>query len=179
SPVLRQMLSELEPAPVYVMGRRFDYLAWNSVAEKLFAISATSLPYERNLIWRFFTDPMVREHFSHWEQIARGLLAEFRATSARYPGDERFEELIEALKHVSLEFCRWWQEHDAPRSLDGDKIMEHATLGHLEFKHLTLQVLSDPDVRVSLFMPNATTRTRLQWLLKDADQPEAERKLLT
>src|SRR5215472_10413760 len=75
SPVLRQMLSDLEPAPAYVMGRRFDYLAWNNAAEKIFAISAASLPYERNLIWRFFTDPMVREHFSHWEQIARGLLA--------------------------------------------------------------------------------------------------------
>jgi transcriptional regulator with XRE-family HTH domain len=179
SPVLRQMLADLDPAPAYVMGRRFDYLAWNNAAEKIFAISAASLPYERNLVWRFFTDPMMREHFSHWEQMARGLLAEFRATSARYPGDEWFEELIEALKQVSPEFCQWWQEHDAPRSLDGDKIMEHSTLGHLEFQHLTLQVLSDPDVRVSLYMPNAMTRRKLQRLLKDADQPEVERKLLT
>jgi transcriptional regulator with XRE-family HTH domain len=179
SPVLQQMLSDLEPAPAYVMGRRFDYLAWNNAAEKIFAISAASNPYECNLVWRFFTDPMMREHFSHWEQMARGLLAEFRATSARYPGDEWFEELIEALKQVSPEFCRWWQEHDAPRELAGDKIMEHATLGHLEFQHLTLQVLSDPDVRVSLYMPNAMTRTQLQRLLKDSDQPEVERKLLT
>lgn len=159
------MLSDLDPAPAYVMGRRFDYLAWNHAAEKVLAISAASLPNERNLVWRFFTDPMMREHFSHWEQMARGLLAEFRATSAHYPGDEWFEELIEALKQVSPEFCRWWQEHDAPRSLDGDKIMEHATLGHLEFQHLTLQVLSDPDVRVSLYMPNVMTRRKLQQLL--------------
>jgi transcriptional regulator with XRE-family HTH domain len=179
SPVLRQMLSDLEPAPAYVMGRRFDYLAWNNAAEKILAISAASLPYERNLVWRCFTDPMMREHFSHWEQMARGLLAEFRATSARYPGDEWFEELIEALKQVSPEFCRWWQEHDAPRELAGDKIMEHTTLGHLEFQHLTLQVLSDPDVRVTLYMPNQMTRTQLQRLLKDSDQPEVERKLLT
>lgn len=179
SPVLQQMLSDLDPVPAYVMGRRFDYLAWNTVAEKIFAISAASFSYERNLVWRFFTDPMMREHFSHWEQIARGLLAEFRATSTRYPGDEWFEELTEALKQVSPEFCRWWQEHDAPRSLNGDKIMEHATLGHLEFQHLTLQVLSDPDVRVSLYMPNAMTRTKLQQLLKDAEQPEVERKSLT
>lgn len=179
SPVLRQMLSDLDPAPAYVMGRRFDYLAWNSAAEKIFALSVASSPYERNLVWRFFTDPMMREHFSHWEQIARGLLAEFRAICARYPGDGWFEELIEALKQVSPEFCRWWQEHDAPSFLDGDKIMEHATLGHLEFQHLTLQVLSDPDVRVTIYMPNAMTRTQLQRLLKDSDQPEVERKLLT
>ncbi|HEX4203048.1 MAG TPA: helix-turn-helix transcriptional regulator [Ktedonobacteraceae bacterium] len=179
SPVLRQMLSDLEPAPVYVMGRRFDYLAWNNAAERVLAISAASIPYERNLVWRFFTDPMMREYFSHWEQMARGLLAEFRATSASSSGDEWFEELIEALKQVSPEFCRWWQEHDAPRELSSDKIMEHATLGHLEFQHLILQVLSDPDVRVSLYMPNAMTRTKLQRLLKDSDQPGVERKLLT
>ena len=179
SPVLRLMLADLDPAPAYVMGRRFDYLAWNNAAEKIFAISAASVPYERNLVWRFFTDPMMREHFSHWEQMARGLLAEFRATSARYSGSEWFEELIEALKQVSPEFCRWWQEHDAPRELSGDKIMEHATLGHLEFQHLTLQVLSDPDVRISIYMPNMMTRTHLQRVLKDSDQPEVERKLLT
>jgi transcriptional regulator with XRE-family HTH domain len=169
SPVLQQMLDNLNPAPAYVMGRRWDYLAWNNAAERVFAISAASLPYERNLVWRFFTDPMMREHFSHWEQIARGMLAEFRTASTQYPGDGWFEELIEALKQVSPEFCLWWQEHDAPRSLDGDKIMEHPTLGHLEFQHLTLQILSDPDVRVTVYMPKAVTRIKLQQLQETPD----------
>lgn len=166
SPVLQQMLDGLDPAPAYAVGRRWDYLAWNHAAERVFAISAASLPYERNLLWRFFTDPMMREHFSHWEQMARGLLAEFRTASARYPGDGWFEELIEALKQVSPEFCQWWQEHDAPRELSGDKIMEHPTLGHLEFQHLTLQVLSDPAIRVTVYMPKAVTRIKLQQLLE-------------
>jgi transcriptional regulator with XRE-family HTH domain len=179
SPVLQQMLSDLDPAPAYVMGRRFDYLAWNKAAERVFAISVASFPHERNVVWRFFTDPMMREHFSHWEQMARGMLAEFRTASARSPGDGWFVELIEALKQVSPEFCQWWPEHDAPRSLDGDKIMEHSTLGHLEFQHLTLQALSDPDVRVSIYMPNAVTRAKLQRLLEDSGQSEVEHKLFT
>ena len=69
--------------------------------------------------------------------------------------------------------------NNAPRSLDDDKTMEHSKLGHLEFQHLTLQVLSDPDVRVTIYMPNVMTRRKLQRLLKDSDQPEVERKLLT
>jgi hypothetical protein len=153
------------------MGRRWDYLAWNKAADEIFAIARASSPYGRNLVWRFFTDPVMREHFAHWEQIARGVLAEFRTASARYPGDGWFEELIEDLKRVSPEFCRWWPQHDAPRSLDGDKVMEHVALGHLEFKHLTLQVLSDPDVRVTIYMPNGATRAKLQQFLND--QPEA------
>jgi hypothetical protein len=100
-----------------------------------------------------------------WEQIARGTLAEFRIASARYPGDEWFEELIEDLKRVSPEFCRWWPHHDARSSLDGHKAMEHPTLGHLEFEHTTLQVLNSPDVRVTIFTPFAETGVKLQEFL--------------
>jgi hypothetical protein len=177
SPLLQQMLSDLNPTPAYVLGRRWNWLAWNKAAEWVFAISAASPPYERNLVWRFFTDPMMRVYFPHWEQIARVTLAEFRTASASFPGDEWFEEMITALKQDSPEFCRGWQEHDAPRSLDGDKVMEHPMLGYLEFQHLTLQVPSDPDVRVTIYMPNTMTRAKLQQLQEASDQSEIEHKL--
>ncbi len=179
SPALQQVLDNLNPTPAYVMGRRWDYLAWNKAADAVFAISEASSPYGRNLVWRLFTSPTMREHLPDWEQMARGALAEFRTASARYPGDGWFEELIEDLKQVSPEFRRWWPHHDAPRSLDGDKIMEHPTLGHLEFQHLTLQVLSDPDVRVTIYTPKAVTRAKLQRFLEGNSQPEVEHQLFT
>src|SRR5690348_12579225 len=49
SPVLQQMLDDLNPIPAYVMGRRWDYLAWNQAAEEVLHIPAEGLPYERNL----------------------------------------------------------------------------------------------------------------------------------
>jgi transcriptional regulator with XRE-family HTH domain len=179
SPALQQMLDDLNSTPGYVMGRRWDWLAWNKAADRVFAISEAPFPFGRNLVWRFFTDPIMREHFLHWEQIARGILAEFRTASVNSPGDGWFEELIEALKQVSPEFCRWWPQHDAPRVLDGDKIMQHPTLGRLEFQHLTLQVQSFPDVRVTIYMPNAATRAKLQRFLEGSDQSEVEHKLVT
>ncbi|GHO99402.1 transcriptional regulator [Reticulibacter mediterranei] len=166
SPVLQEILDDLNPTPAYVMGRRWDYLAWNQAAEEVLQIPAEGLPYERNLIWRFFTDPTMRDHFSNWEEMAHGMVAELRTASASAPNDEGFEELIAALKQSNPEFCRWWQEHHAPRSLDGDKIMEHPTLGHLEFRHLTLQVVNDADLRISIFMPDAATRAKLHQLLE-------------
>ena len=161
SPLLQQMLDDLNPTPAYVLGRRWDWLAWNNSAESVFAISAGTPPYERNLIWRVFTDAKIQEYFLHWEQIARVTIAEFRAASVNSFDEGWFKELIEALKQVSPEFRRWWQEHDAPRSLDGVRVMEHPTLGYLEFQHLALQVLSDPDVRVAVYLPNTMTRTKL------------------
>src|SRR5260370_29826619 len=117
------------------------------------------------MVWRLFTSPTTRER-PNWEMVARGTLAEFRAANARYPGDRWFEELIEDLKRVSPEFCRWWPHHDVRSSLDTHKAMEHSTLGHLEFEHLTLQVLNDPDITIMIYTPNVDTRAKLQQFLE-------------
>ncbi len=168
NPALQQMLSDLNPSPAYVLGRRYDYLAWNKAADALFAmsdtLSDTSSPYARNMVWRLFTSPTMRER-PNWEMVARATLAEFRTANARYPGDPWFEDLIEDLKQVSPEFCRWWPHHDVRSALDGHKVIEHPTLGSLEFEHLTLQVLTNPDIRIMIYTPNAVTRTTLQRFL--------------
>ncbi|GCE27659.1 transcriptional regulator [Dictyobacter alpinus] len=174
NPALQQMLDDLNPTPAYVMGRRYDYLAWNKAADVLFTISEASSPYERNLIWRIFTSPTMRER-PNWEMIARTTLAEFRATHAHYPNDRWFEELIEDLKQMSPEFCLWWPRHDVRSALDGHKVIHHATLGHLEFEHFTLQSLNNPDMRIMIYTPNAVTRTKLQQCInRNASKQAAE-----
>jgi len=162
SPELQQMLDDLNPTPACVIGRRWDYLAWNKAADVVFGISEASPPYARNVVWYFFTNPTARERFTHWEPMARGLLAELRTASTRYPGDAWFEDLIEDLKQASPEFCRWWPHHEASNLMDSEKIIEHPVLGHLEFRHLTLHLFSDPDIRVTAHIPDAQTRAKLQ-----------------
>jgi transcriptional regulator with XRE-family HTH domain len=162
SPALQQLLDDLNPTPACVIGRRWDYLAWNKAADAVFAIADAAPPHARNVIWHFFTDPTARERFAHWEGMARGMLAELRTASARYPGDAWFAELIEDLKRASPEFGRWWPHHVASNFLDAAKIIEHPVLGHLEFRHVTLQVFSNPDVRVTAHLPDAQTRAKLQ-----------------
>jgi transcriptional regulator with XRE-family HTH domain len=162
SPALRQLIAALDPSPAYALGRRWDYLSWNRAADLLFGISqlAGSGPYARNLVWRMFTNPARREH-PLWELLARTTLAEFRAASARYPGDRGFDELIAELKRVSSEFSQWWPHHDVRRSVDGHKVMEHPILGRLEFEQTNLQALNDPDFRIVVYLPDPATREKL------------------
>lgn len=167
SPELQQMLDDLNPTPACVIGRRWDYLAWNQAADAIFDISERSSLHARNVIWHFFTDPTVRESFFHWEQMARGILAEFRIASMRYPRDAWFEELIEDLRQASREFCDWWPHHEASNRMDSEKIIEHSVLGHLEFRHLTLRTFSDPDIRITAYIPDAQTRAKLQQFRTD------------
>ncbi len=169
SATLQQVLDDLNPSPAYVLGRRYDYLVWNTAADALFAISDTladtSSPYGRNMVWRLFTSPTTRER-PNWEMVARATLAEFRTANARYPGDPWFEELIEDLKHVSPEFCQWWPHHDVRSALDGHKVIKHPTLGYLEF---------EPDIRIMIYTPNAGTRATLQRFLEAMDGCESSR----
>lgn len=165
SPVLQQVISDLDPNPAYVIGRRWDCLAWNNAAENVFALAQSASPYSNNLIWQLFTNPASKTCYPNWEEIARGVSAELHAASAHYPGDAWFEELIEDLKDVSPEFCQWWSHQDAPGSIDGHKVIEHLTLGHLEFEHVILQTPSDPEVRIMIYTPNAATRAKLERFL--------------
>ncbi|HEY3992878.1 MAG TPA: helix-turn-helix transcriptional regulator [Ktedonobacteraceae bacterium] len=121
SPAIQRMLDDLNPTPAYVMGRRLDYLAWSKAADAIFSLEQATSPYERNMVWRLFTNSRLREHLN-WEMMVRSMLAEFRAANARYPGDRWFDELIEDLKHISPEFCRWWPHHDASSVLEGHKL---------------------------------------------------------
>jgi hypothetical protein len=61
--------------------------------------------------------------------------------------------------------------------MDGDKVMEHLTLGYLEFEHITLQIPSDPDVRIRIYIPNAATRAKLQRQLEVSGQSKVEHNL--
>ena len=165
SPALQQIVRDLDPSPACILGRRWDYLAWNQSADALFAISAAASPYyPRNLLWQIFTNP-ARLSSPYWEPVARSMLAEFRATSARYLGDPWFEELIADLQRVSPDFCRLWPQHDAHHQLDFHKILEHPVLGRLEFEHINLQVMSDPDIRLMVYAPEPATRAKLEGFL--------------
>src|SRR6266700_3017349 len=71
SPALRRVLDALSPIPALAIGRRWDYLAWNTTAEQVFLLSRSVPPYEYNALWRIFADPMSHQAFhSQWEQVA-------------------------------------------------------------------------------------------------------------
>src|SRR5437588_550593 len=130
---LRQRRARLSPADVGLppgIRRRTAGLRREEVAQ--LANIGTSwyvwLEQGRDVVWRLFTSPTMQAQ-PNWEQLARGTLGEFRAASARHPGDQQFEGLIEDLKHVSSEFRRLWPHHDVRSTLDGHKVIAHSTLG--------------------------------------------------
>ena len=151
-PLIR-LLASLDGQPAYVMGRRWDILAWNPAAVALFGDYAALSGDARNVMHLVFADPRHRALLTEWEDVARAALAQFRADSARYLGDPAFDRLVRHLTRVSPEFRAWWPERDVARRLSGIKRIHHPAVGAMAFEHTALALDDGSDMRLVLFTP--------------------------
>jgi transcriptional regulator with XRE-family HTH domain len=173
SPTLRRLIENLSSAPAFVLGRRWDYLAWNSAACALFGDFDRIPRAARNHLWLMFMDPARREMFPDWEKSTRMAAAKFRADSARHIGDASFDELIQALRQASPEFCKAWKRHEVARSGEGRKEINHPTVGTLVFEHAVFNPVEAPEQRLILYTPVAEqdTPAKLARLLERRPAP--------
>jgi transcriptional regulator with XRE-family HTH domain len=169
SPTLQHFLDHQRLSPAFVLGRRWDVVAWNEAARVVFGDFGQMTTFERNSVWRIFTSPAHRQTLVDWEGHARRVLAQFRATCGRYPGDPRLAELIQDLMLRSPEFRAWWPNHEVLGTLEGHKTFNHPHIVVLMFEHLTFQVVDAPDLKVNVYTPldEADTSAKLAQLLAE------------
>ena len=168
SATVRRLIENLGPNPAYVLGRRWDYLAFNRAACAVFG-DLDKLPRTaRNHLWLNFMDPARRELFTDWERSIRLAVAKFRADSARHLGDPAFEELIQALRSSSPEFRKAWQRHEVARAGEGRKVLRHPVAGLLVFEHAVFNPAETPDQRLILYspLPEEDTPAKLATLME-------------
>jgi PAS domain-containing protein len=169
SPTLRQLVENTGPGPVYLLGRRWDYLAWNTAFERVFGWEAGPEPLSRNHVWAWFMDPARRKLCANdWGNSARLLVAKFRADSARHIGDPAFEELISALESSSPEFRKLWKRHEVAGSGEGRKELNHSLVGRLSFAHAVFHHGERTEQRLVVYSPMCEndTQAKLAQLLE-------------
>ena len=159
SPELRAIVAGLVPHPAFVTGPRADLLAWNRPAVAVFT-DFGAMPLEgRNLLRWLFADPARDHTAATWEDTAKHTLARFRAQHARRPDDPSFAALIEELSAASPEFRAWWPRHEVVAEQAGTKTIEGHALGTLRLHHLQSTPTSDPELRLTMYVPaDAETR---------------------
>ncbi len=160
---LQALLDQQGTSPAYVMNARWDVLAWNDAAGALFVDFARLLPPQRNMVWLLFTEPAFRDLLLDWEEHARVVLGQFRASRERREGDPAFAELVELLRAASPEFRTWWPRHEVRGRFEGRREFEHPRVGRLVLEQLTLRPLEDEELRVVLYtpLPEAETAEKL------------------
>ena len=170
SPTMRRLIANLGSNPAYLLGRRWDVLAWNDAYSAIFGDPAKIPCEKRNAIWLIFMDPTRREIMPDWDVSARHMLARFRADHAQHIGDPSFDSLIEALLRHSPDFRRWWPRHEVLSSGEGRKTLMHPIAGRLEFEHALFNHGGMPNQRLVLYspLPEHDTPAKLASLLAAA-----------
>jgi transcriptional regulator with XRE-family HTH domain len=166
-PTLTRLIEHLGPNPAFILGRRWDVLAYNRALAAVFGEPAKAPDGRPNQMWSILMDPARRRLFPDWEQSARSAVARFRADSARHVGEPEFEELIEALRDGSPEFRKWWGRHEVARTGIGRKVVRHPVVGRLLFEHAVFKLEETPERRMILYspLPAEDTQAKLERLL--------------
>jgi transcriptional regulator with XRE-family HTH domain len=169
SPTLRRLVENLGSNPAFILGQRWDYLAWNRAATVLLGDFGAVPKPERNHVWLTFMDPARRELFHDWKRSIRLLVARFRADSAHHVGDPSFEELVAALRASSPEFCKLWKRHEVAGTGVGRKEVDHPIAGRLVFEHAVFNPAEAPEQRLVLYtpLPDEDTPAKLAKLLEE------------
>ncbi len=150
---LRRMLDSLTGQPAYVLGRRWDILAWNRAAEVVYGSYARLEGDARNALHLVFADADHRRLLVDWDAVARASLAMFRADGARYAGDPDFDRLVTRLTRLSPEFAQWWPRREVARPLAGQKRIDHPVAGRMLFEYSSFGVGDPPDMKLIVFTP--------------------------
>jgi transcriptional regulator with XRE-family HTH domain len=153
SATLQHFLDHLDLSPAFAVGPRWDIVAWNKAARVVLYDFPHMTMRERNVVWHTFTSASHRQMLVDWDKHARFLLAQFRASYGRFPGDPWMTELINELLDISPEFRAWWPDHDVQRGQDMKKVLNHPQVGYMYFDISMFQVYNEPDLKVIVSMP--------------------------
>jgi transcriptional regulator with XRE-family HTH domain len=148
-------LAALDPSPAYLLGPRWEFLAWNVAQAALYPPIDQLPPAQRNLVWVVFAEPAARRLIVDWEQEARRVLAQFRADVTPWRDDPAVLALVEDLHRCSAVFADWWPRHDVSGFASRTRRYQHATAGMLTFDYQVLVPAGEPDLRLVAQLPVA------------------------
>jgi transcriptional regulator with XRE-family HTH domain len=158
-PQLRRLLDDLTATPAFVLGRRTDILAWNSLAAALLTDFGRIHGKQRSYIRLLFTDPAMRKLHPDWENVARMAVGQLRAEAARTPGDSRMSALVGELSTKDTDFRKWWAADVIAGRGVGAKHLNHPVVGALTLDWDTLTCAADPEQHLIVWTAEPGSRS--------------------
>lgn len=161
-PALRHMLEQWASQPALVLGRAYDVLATNDLAEQLFS----GFPVSRNLLIELFLDDDAITFYADWEHAARSAVAGWRHRMGVWSGDPRFAEIRDMLLAGSPEFNRLWRENRVQGKSLTSKQFRHSEVGDLTLDMLTFDVRNGSGQQLIVYqaVPDSPSDERLKLL---------------
>ncbi|MFI1863982.1 helix-turn-helix transcriptional regulator [Streptomyces jumonjinensis] len=141
------------PNPAYITDRYGRIEVASRSARTLFRIDARG----DNCVVKFFTEPSTREKYPDANEVGRGLVAQFRAQSARFPEDPEFGRIAERLCECSPHFAALWDCHEVVGPNQSMRKIAHPQAGVMVFDRMVMRVPENPESLLTLYIAQPGT----------------------
>jgi PAS domain-containing protein len=146
------MLDALPSSPAFVKTLTWDVVAWNRAADAVFGYGSAA-PDQRNILRRIFCNPDSRAAQLDWQQVARFVVAAFRADATRARGNPDVDALVRELSGRSPEFAAFWRENDVRSHGEGTKHLRHPKAGLIALEYSSFTIDGRPDLGMVVYNP--------------------------
>ncbi|WP_328293920.1 helix-turn-helix transcriptional regulator [Kineococcus sp. NBC_00420] len=164
-PAVQQVLDAITAAPAWVRNARHDILAMNFTARALYspvlASPEAGVAGKRpaNTTRFVYLDPAARDFFVDYDRIARDAAAMLRLEAGANPHDTDLIALVGELSTRSELFRQHWAAHDVKFHRSGKKRLNHPAVGMLDLDFESVELPSEPGLRVNIYTAAADTPT--------------------
>jgi len=170
---LQSVLDSFELSPAMIRNSAWDALAANAAAKVLWA-SGFGRESRHNVLEDFFTVtvPRVKETGSRWIEVARVVVAQFRAEAFQAGFGPRAQEVVEGLIKVSPEFGRLWGQMEVGLLFEPIKTFVLPDHGAVSFQVAHFSVDGQPGLKLIVFTPaTPEDKQRIKQLLDETKAP--------
>ncbi len=153
TPRLQHLLDALDHSPAFIRTATWDVIAWNKAAATVLTDYSKLPEGQRNVLRLMFRDSSVRAAQTNWKNVARYVVASFRADVARAGASRNVQSLVDELCATSAEFAAMWADNDVQTHGDGLKTLHHPIAGKLSMEFSGFAVDGRPDLMMVIYNP--------------------------
>ncbi|MCE9649712.1 MAG: helix-turn-helix transcriptional regulator [Parvibaculum sp.] len=153
TPRLQRLLDTLDHSPAFIRTATWDVIAWNRAAAAVLTDYSKLPDGQRNVLRMMFRDARVRAAQPNWRNVARFVVASFRADVARAGAAGIVQSLVDELCATSTEFAAMWRDNDVQAHGDGAKVLHHPDVGPLSMEFSAFAVDGRPDLNMVVYNP--------------------------
>ncbi|HEV7855040.1 MAG TPA: helix-turn-helix transcriptional regulator [Mycobacterium sp.] len=159
-PALQQVLDAITDAPAWIRNGRHDVLAMNQLARALYApVLADPRRPANTARFVYLNREVAEQFFVDYDKIARDAAAMLRLEAGQNPHDEDLIALVGELSTRSELFRKQWASQDVRFHRSGRKRLRHPAVGQLDLDFETMQIPSEPGLRLNIYTAPANTPT--------------------
>ena len=162
---LQRVLDAFDTSPALIKTATWDIVAWNQASVAVFGDYGKLPAKDRNILKIIFILKDWRPPFEVWQDMARFVVATFRADAIRSGAGSYITDLVKELQEQSPQFAEFWAQNEVSNSDEAPRRYQQSLLGEIELEGSIFCVDGRRDLSLVVHCPVGPTDTEKVRLL--------------